>query len=111
MTDKASPGDWRLPTREEWDATMVGKLSGAGSFCVPNLANDALSGCYGDGTSSSLEGVAAAVYWSATPTHRFEPFGAGPIWLLGSADLASGTSVYSDRTFTHLAWPARNGSR
>jgi hypothetical protein len=31
LTDHSSPGDWRLPSRDEWIATLAGAI-GAGTF-------------------------------------------------------------------------------
>jgi len=110
LSDNSSPGDWRLPVREEWEATVVSRLSGVGGLCVPALVNDAWTSCYGNGTTS-LQDVAAAVYWAAGPTSRFELASGG--FALGSAaaDLATGLIVTPPRTFTRLVWPVRGGQR
>jgi hypothetical protein len=110
LMDQSSPGDWRLPTREEWEPMIVRKLSGVATLCIPALVSDAWSSCYGDGTSSSFEGVAAAIYWSATPSQRAAL--AGGLYLTsGAADLGNGISVTIRRTLAHLVWPVRGGSR
>jgi hypothetical protein len=71
LTDKSSPGDWRLPTRAEWLATIAravvlncvdADLGGSGG---PSLTNDAGTACYGTGVGSSFAGVASSLYWSS----------------------------------------------
>jgi hypothetical protein len=108
LTDKSSPGDWRLPTQAEWTAT-VARTVGAGSLgCTflfaPSLTNDAGTGCYLDGSTSSLTGVAADKYWSSTT------FDVSP----GAAfyrDLLSGTGSAGPKGNTFLVWPVRGGPR
>src|SRR5207253_1901181 len=53
LTDKSSPGDWRLPTKDEWSATIASAVAlGCKVFGVlPSLTNDAGIGCYGDGST------------------------------------------------------------
>ena len=58
LTDKSSPGDWRLPTKDEWDAMMI-------SGCSPALSSDAGTSCMADG-ASLFTGVAKDDYWSRT---------------------------------------------
>jgi len=66
LSDKSSPGEWRLPTKKEWE-TMVAAAKAIGS-CDPTLTNDAGTNCYGEGPTS-FTGVAGGefgFYWSAT---------------------------------------------
>ena len=50
LTDKSSPGDWRLPTMDEWNATIARALglgcTWTGSVGPPSLTNDAGTACY-----------------------------------------------------------------
>jgi hypothetical protein len=65
LTDGSSPGDWRLPTKEEWDATMKNALALA---CTgPTLTNDAGTACIKAGPSS-FTGVESDYYWSSSTT-------------------------------------------
>jgi hypothetical protein len=63
LTDKSSPGDWRLPTKEEWQTTMKNALE---LKCAPTLTNDAGTACITAGPAS-FTGVEADYYWSSTP--------------------------------------------
>jgi hypothetical protein len=64
LTDGSSPGDWRLPTRMEWEATMTNALS---QGCTgPTLTNDEGTGCMSAGPTS-FKAVVADYYWSSTP--------------------------------------------
>ena len=47
LTDNSSPGDWRLPTTEEWDATLDRAV--AKNCQNPSLTNTPGTGCYGAG--------------------------------------------------------------
>ena len=49
LSDGSSPGDWRLPTVTEWEATMKNALE---LHCQPTLTNDAGSACINAGPSS-----------------------------------------------------------
>ena len=70
LTDKSAPGDWRLPTKAEWEATLAraGALGCTrdGSGEPPSLTDDAGFTCYGTGTGSSFTGVGLFLYWSST---------------------------------------------
>lgn len=108
LTDGSSPGDWRLPTKAEWEATIAravalgcefGRLGG------PSLTNDAGTACYGMGTGSSFAGVASAEYWSSTAD------GPGAAWgadlLYGSVGRTAGVN----KDWTLRVWPVRGGPR
>ena len=106
LTDKSSPGDWRLPTHAEWSATIA---RGAALGCTSalgqpaSLTNDAGTDCY-HGTSSSLLGVASTVYWSSTS------FEATPFLALG-ASLGTGDFGFGDKDNSNRVWPVRGGPR
>src|SRR5438093_5502765 len=61
LTDTSSAGDWRLPTKDEWSATITRAVAlgcifgGAGG--APTLTNDAGVACYGSGLGSSFAGA------------------------------------------------------
>ncbi len=104
MTDGSSPGDWRLPTRAEWAATIARAVAlGCTGDSSPSLTNDAGTGCYIVGPSS-FAGVASGNYWSSSS------FEAGPDFAWG-ADLVYG-DVFIDGKFNTLrVWPVRGGPR
>lgn len=61
LADHSKPGDWRLPTEDEWRSTLS-----PGPDCrLPSLTNTAGTGCFVDGPQP-FTGVQADVYWSAT---------------------------------------------
>jgi hypothetical protein len=69
LTDGSSPGDWRLPTKDEWVATIARAvalgctISGPGT--EPSLTNNDGHACLSVGPSS-FAGVASDSYWSST---------------------------------------------
>lgn len=108
LTDNSSPGDWRLPTKDEWNATIARAValgctnSGAGG--PPALTNDAGAACYGTGTASSLAGVGGGGYWSMT-TDEINPAFA---WRVG---LGVGVVFQSLKDNEPRVWPVRDGRR
>lgn len=107
LTDNSSAGDWRLPTKDEWGAT----LAPAGALgCKltrdhsPSLTNDAGTACYETGSASSFAGVLPTVFWSSSAIEVSPSFA----W---DASLRFG-DVFSDvKTDTHSVWPVRGGRR
>ena len=111
LTDKSSPGDWRLPTRNEWSVTIARAAAlGCTLEKAPSLTNDAGTACFGDGSTSSFTSVARAadgtwVYWSASayetnPSVAWYGHFAGG-FVNASSKFISGT----------LVWPVRGGAR
>jgi hypothetical protein len=99
LTDASSPGDWRLPTRDEWEATMKDALA---LGCGPTLTNDEGKACISAGPSSFM-GVERDYYWSSTP-------------LEGQArayfgDLDHGHLLNGIFTGNLRVWPVRGGQR
>lgn len=104
LTDKSAPGDWRLPTRDEWSATVAQALAlGCYGATAPTLTNDPGNGCLRFGFTS-FAGLASDFYWSSTsnasnPTEAWSQF------------LSNG-GVYSySKSTTLRVWPVRGGSR
>jgi hypothetical protein len=68
LTDGSSAGDWRLPSKAEWQATIAHALSMACNN--PTLGDDAGLACFSNnGTASSFvvaPGVAGYFYWTST---------------------------------------------
>ena len=101
LTDGSSPGDWRLPTKAEWEATIA--LAVEQSCYTPSVTNDAGTGCYGDPTwPSSFAGVASDNYWSST-SNKSHAYGA---W---DADVANGAVIDDVKYLTMRVWPVRGG--
>jgi hypothetical protein len=60
LTDGSQPGDWRLPSKAEWEAMVAG----VDVSCDPRIADDAGTGCWMLG--ESFVNVQSERYWSAT---------------------------------------------
>ena len=106
LTDKSSEGDWRLPTKEEWLATIA-RAVGLGCptlfLNTPALTDDAGTGCYNTGAGSSFAGVLFG-YWSST-SEQLLPSTAFLVSLPG------GYIIGSVKTTVVGVWPVRGGSR
>jgi uncharacterized protein DUF1566 len=106
LTDKSSAGDWRLPTKAEWQATVAHAVT---LFCTntgnaPSLTDDAGTACLATGAGSSFTGFLSFSFWSATSVDF------APIW--GElADLFAGTVDRIPKGFLNSVWPVRSGSR
>lgn len=103
LTDGSSPGDWRLPTKEEWAATIA---EGAALGCftpsapAPSLTNDAGTGCLAVGPTSFVN-VRTSDYWANTTVDTRPIQG----WYAGLA----GGYVAKDARHVRLAvWPVRS---
>jgi len=118
LTDGSSPGDWRLPTIDEWSAQALRLgCTFAGPGTAPSVTNDEGTGCYGDGSASSFAGMPigedlrlSGSYWSSTNRNRQNnPFSAWYVSLyLGAVDSSSDSS---DNINTKRVWPVRGGRR
>jgi hypothetical protein len=120
LTDGSSPGDWRLPTKGEWSATIA---RAATLGCVyfrpagpsPTLTNDAGTACLSVGPSSFVN--VASFYWSSS-TVDTDPVNAwfGNLFY-GSVDSSSVDVWGFDKVASVLGpvalpvWPVRGGSR
>jgi hypothetical protein len=109
LTDHSSGGDWRLPTKDEWSATIARAFalgctsSGSGG---PSLTDDAGTACYGNGGGSSFANVAGdqIAYWSST-AYETLPYDAWTASLDVGALYIAG--LKGDPNF-HV-WPVRGG--
>ena len=97
LTDGSKPGDWRLPTDKEWEATMAKakdlKCPG------PVLTNDKGDECIGAGPSS-FGSVDSDYYWSST-METAVAFG----------DLDHGNILHGNAINSLRVWPVRGGQR
>jgi hypothetical protein len=100
LKDGSSPGDWRLPTDKEWEATMANAkdLKCAG----PVLTNDAGAACIAAGPSSFPD-VESDYYWSSTPLEGIPQASFG--------DLDHGNILKGNLINTLRVWPVRGGQR
>jgi hypothetical protein len=106
LTDGSSPGDWRLPTKAEWEATVARAVAlGCTGDSAPALTNTAGIACYGTGSSASFPGVGSKDnYWSSTP---FETTPSGA-WV---SLLFNGKVLFDNKVVTYGVWPVRGGTR
>ncbi len=90
LTDGSSEGDWRLPTKAEWEAF------------VDLYENPALSNAAGDSQWSEGDSFSSVqsgdFYWSSTGA------GATQAWYM---DLYVGETDYRDTQFFNVVWPVR----
>jgi len=100
LTDGSSPGDWRLPTQTEWEATMKNAL--ALGCTGPTLTNDGGTACISAGPSS-FTGVEADYYWSGTAMEAN-----AHAWF---GDLDHGHLLNGNLTNTLRVWPVRGVQR
>jgi hypothetical protein len=113
LTDGSSPGDWRLPTKAEWEATIAKAAALACTFAkAPSLTNDAGTACYGDGTGSSPVGVGSVGYWSSTLGEIHPLLTIFPTTSVASfANLHHGDVVTIESMLSFGVWPVRGGTR
>jgi hypothetical protein len=98
LSDGSRPGDWRLPTREEWEEIVDASCLGTGIPLVGNGSPD--SGCYGDNAWAT--GVAPFTHWSSR-TAVYNPTVATVAYVQG-ADFGD-----EDKPTSHYVWPVRTG--
>ncbi|MCP4577095.1 MAG: DUF1566 domain-containing protein [Deltaproteobacteria bacterium] len=100
LTDNSLPGDWRLPTKEEWEATVARAQDLA---CTsPALTDITGYDCDGAERVQFFNGVQQTYYWLST-THTDSPTNAWAVYLIdgGMATANKGTPF--------PVWPVRAG--
>jgi len=71
LSDGSKPGDWRLPTNAEWNATVATARSHPLLLCTnPALTDDTGAACFGTGGGSSFRNVSIDGYWSSTTSSQ-----------------------------------------
>ncbi len=108
LSDGSSPGEWRLPSLDEWEAMIAdGRLLG----CDPSITNDQGTACWRSdplvcglqGGTCSFSGAVSQRYWSSSPW-IFEP---AWVWA-ATLPLAAHAAV--PKTFPDVyLWPVRGG--
>jgi hypothetical protein len=109
LTDHSSPGDWRLPTRDEWAATIArAVVLGCVNGHAPSLLNDQGDNCMfsATGTTSFLN-ARFQLYWSSTvneqfPTEAYAAF-TNQAGAIGSVDRQTNSAI--------PVWPVRSARR
>lgn len=107
LDDKSSPGDWRLPTYDEWYATL--NFASAVLNCIinnsPTLTNTAGTACYKAGPQS-FPGVPSTYYWSSvTISHYPDNAYIGNLY----DGFTESAPFYDYKGFDHAVWPVRGG--
>jgi hypothetical protein len=95
LSDGSKPGDWRLPTRNEWNAMVDNK------YRWPALSNAAGTEPWKEGDAFS--GVPAGRYWSSTPSAN----ATGSAWYVG---IGYGNVSTYGKTYTYFVWPVRRSA-
>lgn len=104
LSDGSSPGEWRLPAVEEWEA-MVADADGLS--CSPTITNDAGDDCWDAACvtagACSFSGVVSSFYWSASTDVGFP----SSSW---DVSLSNGNFFFnSTKTNLDYVWPVRGG--
>lgn len=111
LADNSSAGDWRLPTKDEWRATIAEAVSrgchhfGAGG--PPSLTNDAGTACYGTGAGSSFAGVSSHILWSSSS----DSFSPSIAWHTEFKFGAVSDGKVGHKNSSLGVWPVRGGTR
>jgi hypothetical protein len=106
LTDNSAPGDWRLPTKTEWEATIARAVAlgcmytGIGN--PPVLTNRPGTACYSGGPQPFTGVNQYTKAWSST-VYEFDPSYAWRI-SLGGSDV----HAFLKTTLKHV-WPVRGG--
>jgi hypothetical protein len=102
LTDGSSPGDWRLPTKEEWEATVEQAVAlGCTGRNAPALVNKPGTECFSV-EWPAFNNVQTAKYWSSVTNAEF-PFAARYV------NLYSGGMYGNLKTESGYVWPVRGG--
>ena len=103
LTDGSSAGDWRLPTRDEWQATVARAIA-LGCSGPAALTNDAGTACLSVGPSSFV-GVLSLASWSSSSFENSPSAGKRVFLSDGSF------SGFGKRAIRLRVWPVRGGAR
>lgn len=104
LTDGSSPGDWRLPSIEEWAAALADAV--ALSCVSPSLTDDVGTICLTDVSMSAFTNLAGPLaatprFWSAT-TVEATPGNVRTMTLVDGS-----TSGVFSKLNANFAWPVR----
>ncbi len=106
LSDRSQPGDWRLPTKAEWEATVAEAVRrGCVGDDAPSWTDDEGARCYSDGTSSSsFAGIVPGGYTTSSAVET-APHLAWTATLLSGGVVPVPAKVFGATN----AWPVRNG--
>lgn len=103
LKDRSQFGDWRLPTKDEWqDSTAAAH----GLGCVPKITNHNGSGCWVTPfiPVTGFYNVQAEDYWASTTNDNPTNTDAAWVWKLG---FASGGAGIDHKILMNYSWPVR----
>jgi hypothetical protein len=105
LTDGSSAGDWRLPTKAEWEATVARAVAlGCTVFSAPSLTNDAGTGCLSAGPTSFTGVGQSSFYWSSSGADT-DALNHVLAWVV---TLANGSLSGAGKAFSGpFPWPVR----
>ena len=95
LTDGSSEGDWRLPTKEEWEAFVDM------NYFYPALSNAAGTGKWSEG--DAFNNVQSGYYWSSTAYGTYTDHA----WFL---NIAYGYVYDPSKSDSFYVWPVRGGN-
>jgi len=109
LSDGSSAGEWRLPTRDEWEATVAKATALRCTFTKsPSLTDDAGTSCFGNGTGSTRVGVTSKGYWSSTLGEVHKLLTIFPTVPVASfADVYHGDIMTIESQLPFGVWPVR----
>ena len=105
LADGSSPGEWRLPSVEEWEAMVADAVAldcVFSGFGGPSITDDSGTQCWQEGPGNSFSGVVSSFYWSAS-TFVVSPSNA---WVVG---LNFGSVSFVNKASGIFVWPVRGG--
>jgi len=118
LTDGSKPGDWRLPTKAEWEATIARALAlGCPGQTEPRVALTDRTGlnCFADDPDPVFSGMTEpapgesppyySLFWSST-ADEVTPSDAWSMFLRPTVGLFG---VFKDDSNGHSVWPVRVG--
>lgn len=96
LTDGSEPGDWRLPSKADWEAM----IAGVDIACDPRIADDSGLGCWMEGLDL-FTNVQSDRYWSAST----EDGEVNRAWFV---NLTTGVIETGNKDGQLLLWPVRS---
>jgi hypothetical protein len=109
LSDGSSPGEWRLPSVEEWEA-MVADAVALGcvdtQFGGPSITDDSGESCWQEGPGNSFSGVQSPCYWSSTTAAHLSL----DISQAAVGNLDHGIWNSTSKTNSYYVWPVRGSA-
>jgi hypothetical protein len=101
LTDNSQPGDWRLPTKTEWEATIARAV--ALGCTNPSLTNTSGMACFSAGPQPFTGVPSSGAYWTSTTDATATSFAFYASLGDGSMNEVAKTVAGPD------VWPVRGG--